>query len=66
MLGSGCLYESSPCCLFICFDVFLVTEARNECVVGLGVSVNAEGYFHTVLLQCAPHKQPLEPGSDQK
>lgn len=41
MLGSGSLRELNPCSLFICSHLFLVTEARNGCVVGLGVSTNA-------------------------
>lgn len=42
--GSGRLHELDPCCLFICFRLFLVTEARNGCAVGLGVSVKAARY----------------------
>lgn len=59
MLGSSCLHELNPCCLFICSHVFLVTEARNGCVVGLGVSMNAGGYF------CSPQTPP-ELGRGQK
>lgn len=50
LVGSGCLHELSPCSLFICCHLFLVTEARNGCVVGLGVSTSARGYFNSVLL----------------
>ena len=66
MRGSGRRHESNPCCLFICSHLFLVTEARNWCVVCLGVSVNAGGYFHAVLLQAALHKHRLTPDLGQK
>lgn len=59
MLGSGCLHELNPCSLFICSHLFLVTEARNGCVVGLGVSTNAGGYFYSVFLQSALRKHLL-------
>lgn len=58
--------ELNPCSLFICSYLFLVTEARNGCLVGLGVSTNAAGYFYSVLLQSALRKQALNPCLDTK
>lgn len=56
MRGSGRLHELNPCCLFICFHSFLVTEARNGCFVGLGVSVKAARCFQSVFLRAALRK----------
>lgn len=39
MLGRGCRGELDPCCLFICFHLFLATEGQHGCVVVLGVSL---------------------------
>lgn len=66
VLGSCCLHESNPCCLFICSYLFLVTEARNGCVVGLGVSTDAGGYFYPALLQAALHKHLLNSALDEE
>lgn len=38
VLGRGCRGELDPCCLFICFHLFLVAEGQHGCVVVLGVS----------------------------
>lgn len=66
MLGSGRLHESRPCCLFICSRLFLVTEARNGCVVGLGVSTNAQGYFDSTVAASSSPQTPPEPDLGHK
>lgn len=38
VLGHGCRGELDPCCLFICFHLFLAAEGQHGCVVVLGVS----------------------------
>lgn len=45
--------------LFVCSDVFLVSEARNDRAVGLGVLLDAGGYFDSALLRLAQRANSL-------
>lgn len=48
---------------FICSHLILVSEARNGRVVGLGVSTNAGGYFHSLAAIISPQADVGERGS---